>query len=293
MTANGSAALEYVPCALCGADDAPAVLRGRDLRRGIPGDFTVVRCRDCGLAYVNPRPTPSLIGRYYPEGYAPHQAQPPSWLEQLYYHLFRRLPAAPGARILDVGCGGGKYLTFLRERGYEVTGIELNAEVAHAVTVNLGFDVRAGEISGAGLERESFDVITLWWVLEHTHDPIGTLREAHHLCKPGGTLVVGLQNFASLARLVFGARWHHLDLPGHLYQFEPRTLREALRVAGFRIIRLRQDLLAKDFAPSIGFVVGAGHAVDNPLANMLALPLDLFAWAVRRSGLMTAYAVPI
>jgi 2-polyprenyl-3-methyl-5-hydroxy-6-metoxy-1,4-benzoquinol methylase len=283
--------IEYVACALCGGDDAGAVMRGSDVRRRVPGRFTIVRCGDCGLAYVSPRPTPRAIARYYPADYAPHQLLPPSFAERLYYRLFRRLPAPRGARVLDVGCGGGKYLRFLRDSGYVVAGVEVNADVVARLRADAGLEVHPGVITEARIPDQSFDVVTFWWVLEHTHDPLETLRAAHRVLKPGGMVVVGLQNFAALGRTVFGAHWHHLDLPGHLYHFEPVTLRKILTRAGFTPRRVRHDLIAKDVAPSLGYWLGLRRSLDWALPNALAVPLDLFAWGLRRSGLITAYAV--
>jgi SAM-dependent methyltransferase len=288
--APAEGALEHVACANCDADDAAPVLRGRDLRRRLPGEFRVVRCRRCGLAYVDPRPTPAGIRRYYPPDYAPHRAEPYSRAEALYYRLFRRLPLPPGSRVLDVGCGGGKYLRFLLERGYRVAGVEVDARLAAALRGELRVEILPGSLVEALIPAGSFDAVTFWWVLEHTHDPLATLRAAHRALRPGGTLVVSVQNFASLGRLLFGACWHHLDLPGHLYHFEPATLRRLLRRAGFEPRRVRADLLAKDFAPSLGYRLGLARSLDRPLPNLLALPFDALAWALRRSGLITAYA---
>lgn len=286
----GDLEVEQVACALCGRDDARPVLSGGDLRRGVPGVFRVVRCPGCELAYVNPRPTPRSIARYYPADYAPHRPGPPSLAEALYYRMFRMPPARPGARVLDVGCGGGRYLLFLRERGYEVAGVEPSAETAGALREQFGLETHTGELVDAGLPAEAFDVVTFWWVLEHTHRPLEALREARRILRPGGRVVVALQNFDSLARHLFGPHWHHIDLPGHLYQFEPGTLTRALQSAGFRVERVRQDLVAKDFAPSLGYRLGLARSLDWWLPNLLALPFDLLAWALRRSGLFTVYA---
>jgi len=281
--------LEHTACNLCGEDGAEQVLSGTDLRREIPGEFRVVRCRRCGLAYVNPRPTQRGIARYYPPDYQPHQAPSPSRLESLYYRLFRPPPVARG-RVLDVGCGSGRYLHFLRRRGLEAAGTEVDPARVARLRDEFGFDAWAGALPDAGVPEASFDAVTLWWVLEHTHDPLATLRAAHRALRDGGRLVVAVQNFASVGRLVFGAHWHHLDLPGHLYQFEPETLARLLEKAGFRVTRLRHDLLAKDFAPSLGYKLGLRRSLDRPLPNVAALPFDLLGWCLRRSGLITAYA---
>ena len=149
-------ALESVACALCGADESETLLRGRDVRRGVPGGFAIVRCRGCGLAYINPRPTPEGIDRYYPPDYEPHQPRHPSLAESIYYRWLRTPPVATGARVLDVGCGGGRYLLFLRDRGYEVAGVEPNATTAKTLREAFDLEVHAGDLLSAGLPAASF-----------------------------------------------------------------------------------------------------------------------------------------
>lgn len=285
-----SAALESAPCALCGSAASERVLTGRDLRRGIPGEFDVVRCRGCGHAYVRPRPTRAAIGAWYPAGYSCHAEPPAPRVEAWYYRAFRSLPLAPGARVLDVGCGGGRYLTLLRARGFDVEGTEVDAGLAERLRREHGLVVHAGELETLALPERAYDAVTLWWVLEHTHEPLRTLRSAWRLLRPGGLVVASVQNFASLGRLVFGRYWHHLDLPGHLQHFDPHTLRRALHAAGFDAVRVRQDALAKDFAPSLGFALGASTSFDRTPLNFLGLPFDALGWLLRRSGLITAYA---
>lgn len=282
--------LETTPCAICGTDDAAFLLAADDNRRHVPGTFRVVRCRKCGLVYLSPRPTPAGIGRYYPPDYSYHEAGPTSAARRFYYQLFRKPPVPPGARVLDVGCGGGSYLLHLRAQGYEVAGVEPNADLARRLGESYGLDVRPGELVDTHFPDASFDAVTFWWVLEHAHRPLDQLREAHRIIKPGGRVVVALQNFGSLARLCFGSSWHHIDVPTHLYQFEPATLRRAFEVTGFRPLRVRHDLLGKDFAPSLGYRLGLATSLDWWLPNAVALPFDLLSWATRRSSLITGYA---
>jgi SAM-dependent methyltransferase len=292
MSTAGAARAELEPaaCPLCGSADAARVLTGADLRRGLPGRFHVVRCRGCGFAYVSPRPTRAAIGAYYPSGYSCHARPPAPAMERWYYRAFRALPLPPGARVLDVGCGGGRYLDHLRRRGFAAEGTEVDAALAERLRREHGFVVHAGELEELALEERVYDAVTLWWVLEHTHQPLRTLRAAERLLRPGGLAVVSVQNFASLGRLVFGRCWHHLDLPGHLQHFDPRSLERALHAAGFEAVRVRQDAIAKDFAPSLGLALGAAASFDRTALNLLALPFDALAWALRRSGLITAYA---
>ncbi len=289
-TPGQSKALERVACALCGGAQASSVLSGRDIRRRMPGSFSVVRCENCGLAYVTPRPTPHGIRQYYPVDYTPHRLGRPSFAETVYYRLFRAIDAPAGARVLDVGCGGGKYLLFLRDRGYQVSGVETNEDLARELRDGFGLDVRGGELLDAGLPDHGFDVVTFWWVLEHTHRPLDVLIEAHRILRRGGKIVVALQNFESLGRVAFGRHWHHIDLPCHLYQFDPHTLGKTLEAAGFSVRRIRQDLIAKDFAPSLGYRLGMPRSLDWWLPNLLSIPFDLLAWSLRRSGLITAFA---
>jgi SAM-dependent methyltransferase len=134
-------------------------------------------------------------------------------------------------------------MLFLRDRGYEVVGIDQNERLLKKLRDDFGLETHAGCLEDVGLPEASFDVVTIWWVLEHTHGPIIVLKEAHRVLRSKGKVVVGLQNSASLGRLFFGAHWHHLDLPGHLYQFEPDTLIASLSAAGFKTPRLRYDIL--------------------------------------------------
>jgi len=192
--------------------------------------------------------------------------------------------------VLDVACGGGKYLLHLRGRGYRVTGIEPDLRTAERLEREQGLEVIAGTLPEAPVPDGVFDVVTFWWVLEHTHDPLENLRAARRALRPGGLVLVSVQNFASLERLIFGAYWHHLDLPGHLYHFEAGTLRTMLRHAGLAPVRTRQDLLEKDLLPSLAHRLGLKNGLDGPLAMLAGLPFDLVTFLARRSGLVTVYA---
>jgi 2-polyprenyl-3-methyl-5-hydroxy-6-metoxy-1,4-benzoquinol methylase len=97
-------------------------------------------------------------------------------------------------RILDIGCGRGLMLSMAKEDGWDTYGLEINDETAFHARNEYGLDVRTGSILETGFEAGTFDVITIWHVLEHVEDPVGTIRECHNLLKPGGTLAIAVPN---------------------------------------------------------------------------------------------------
>jgi 2-polyprenyl-3-methyl-5-hydroxy-6-metoxy-1,4-benzoquinol methylase len=146
--------------------------------------------------------------------------------------LSRELTA--GGRVLDVGCGRGVILGALAEQGFEVHGLEISAEAARGADPRA--EIRIAEnLKDAEYRTASFDQVIIWHVLEHVSDPVGTLREAHRILKPGGRLIVAVPNFSSLQARCTGAAWFHLDLPRHLYHFPLPALRQLLNLTGFHV----------------------------------------------------------
>jgi 2-polyprenyl-3-methyl-5-hydroxy-6-metoxy-1,4-benzoquinol methylase len=214
----------------------------------IPHDwrrYTVVRCRDCGLCYTSPRPTPEQIGKFYPEWYEPHESPAAdrrlSWRTQLASKLGwhgearRGLPWHGQRRLLDFGCGGGSFLQRMHQLGWKVTGIDLSPIAMERIQRELGLRALLGSLPHPELQPGSFDVVTMWHSLEHVHDPLTVLGEARRLLAPSGRLLVAAPNIESLPFRWFGASWYGLDLPRHLTHFAPATLQAMLEAAGFRV----------------------------------------------------------
>lgn len=181
-----------------------------------------------------------LTARFgYPPGASPALER---WL-QLAVHLVpgRReqieqqvmyLRARPGARVLDVGCGAGELLQTLQPLGWSVEGIDTD-ESAVARARAAGIQARVASLEDAGLPDASFDAVTMSHVLEHVTDPVGTLREARRVLRPGGVLTLLTPNHRSLGHRLFGSGWRGLEPPRHLQVFSRGSLERALRRAGF------------------------------------------------------------
>ena len=243
--------METAPCMLCGRHDARIVRLAAD-RLATPHDpdepglFAVVRCRGCGLAYVDPRPPAADMGRYYPDDY--HTARGAGGAVQRLEDAWRRrqfdevagwlagLRPARG-RLLDVGCGSGELLEALRADGWQVSGVEPSARSAEIARAQRGLDVQAAGFDDAVLPDGGFEAVVFAAALEHLHDPLAALVRARRLLSVGGLVaVLFLPRFDAPQTRLFGARWIGLDLPRHLYHFEPRTFVETAQRAGLRIV---------------------------------------------------------
>ncbi len=235
---------EEASCDWCGSQQTELVLEGPDQFLDMPGLFHLVRCCQCGLLRQNPRlGWESLKDYYSPEfiSYGTIIAHEPNailrWTRR--YGMWKKLRLIhrfqPRGRLLDVGCGTGIFLgEALKSPGWQVMGIEPVEYAANYTRQALGVDVLQSTLSQAALPEESFDVITMWDVLEHLPHPIGDLRIAHRLLRKGGWLVLQVPNVESLGARVFGPYWVGWDLPRHLYVFPRATLQTVLPALGFR-----------------------------------------------------------
>ncbi len=145
----------------------------------------------------------------------------------------RLLPA--GGQTLDIGCGRGLYLRMLKERGYQVRGTELFAGTAGPVDPELPIDL--GEVTPGRYPDASFDLISIWHVLEHLPTPDITLEACARALKPSGALLIAVPNYGSIQARFGGEHWFHLDLPRHIFQFTQPTLERLLAEHGFAIER--------------------------------------------------------
>lgn len=277
--------MEWVNCNLCGENNTHPVFRVAYQKEN--KIFDLVQCKNCGLIYLNPRPTLQEIKRYYPnEKYYSYSqlekegSQKKDIVTKLntlfreavihnYYGKFQDLPwmqklknkilsfpakyrfgTAPSfikkGKILDIGCGDGLFLYSLRKLGWQTLGIEIN-KAASQKARERGLEVLNCDLLEAGFNDDFFDVVRTWSVLEHLHNPSQTLAEIYRILKPGGTLIVQVPYFNSLASRLFKENWSGLDIPRHLYQFSSHTLKW--------IIERNNLIVKKMYCSSVGTIV--------------------------------------
>lgn len=247
-------ALIHWRCPLCQADEAEKYLTAPDRFAKAEGEvYALQRCRRCGMVYLDPRPAEAESGAYYQHAeYLPFAsvAAPRSFIEKLYAvlrqanlrwkkNLIERFAAR--GDLLDVGCGTGELLAFMRTRGWRVRGLERDANAANWGRNNLQLEIQIGSVAALAHTPHEYDVITMWHVLEHIYDPGAALGLLSQRLKKDGVLIVAVPNLASLDARFYRAHWIALDAPRHVNHFTLSTLAQCAARQGFRL-RWRQQL---------------------------------------------------
>jgi SAM-dependent methyltransferase len=295
--------LETIACDLCGCPDSTFLYQVTDQLYGKPGEFRLIQCAQCGLVYLNPRPTPQMIGSYYPDlDY--HAFTPPNPLKaallrnrnaRLGRMLLHGLPV--GANTLEIGCGTGELLAALQAQGASVTGIEPNAAAAHEAHKRHRLTVHAGFLDEwhTRLPPQHYDLIVMKYALEHVHSPTETLTQIKGLLKPGGVGVFWLPNWDSWDAQIFGALWRGIDAPRHLTLFTPATIRLYAEKIGLRCEAVAYSGVPNDWIGSLGAVLRARGipkgvtrwvSLENPVMLIAGSPVSQVAAFRQRSGRM-------
>lgn len=235
-------------CPSCNSIEIATRYRGKTTRDPADGRrWNVAECKACSLGFMNPRPDWSDLEPYYSPQYAPYQpsysASSPSDDETLAQAraagTFRHIDIPEGKRVLDVGCGGGYFLRICAKLGATVQGVD-PSPIAAAQARAQGIEVFNGLLEDFDTQ-DRFDVITMSQVLEHTPDPVGTLKKMKSLLAPGGMIWIGVPNADCEWAKKLTWRWDGADLPYHLIQFGPASLREVVRRAELEITRMYTD----------------------------------------------------
>jgi 2-polyprenyl-3-methyl-5-hydroxy-6-metoxy-1,4-benzoquinol methylase len=184
-------------------------------------------------------------------------------------------PPGPDSRLLDVGCGDGRFLAIARDCGWAVTGLEPDPVAADRARQR-DLDVRVGGLEALADESSSFDAITLSHVIEHVHEPLKTLQDCYRLLRPSGRIWIETPNLESLGHLYFGEHWRGLEAPRHLVMFALGTLRFALTQTGFEGLRIestpssRESMFSQSESIRRSSRTPLGEATERPLARQVA-----------------------
>jgi len=245
--------MEYVKCNLCNNNNTKLLFSKKDKFGLSDCDFGVVQCHNCGLIYINPRPSTDEIGKFYPDTYSWKETLTAESkitkiirrLEKIYrYHLLHyetskvvKVAKRKTGKLLDVGCGAGDRLDIFRQLGFDTYGVETSSSAEYA-RGHLGLNVKQGDLSGANYPDSFFDIITICNVLEHTHNPQKVIGESHRILKEDGIVAIQVPNIDCIQFKLFKKRWAAVDVPRDLYYFNIRLLEKILAKENFEITKI-------------------------------------------------------
>jgi SAM-dependent methyltransferase len=251
-------ALEEPDCPLCGARHyivlQPAKyadgVSEKSLRQAFSASSDhvlmdqLVQCDDCSLVYLNPRIPQEIILDGYKDAVDPTFVRQNEQRLKTFKRSLRRLASRYGleanadTHVLDVGCAGGAFPKAAADLGFSVVGVEPSAWLAEQGRQAYGLDIRAGVLGEQDFADASFDLITLWDVIEHLTAPHEVVDDIRRLLKDDGLLVVNYPDYGSLMRRLLGAKWPFF-LSVHLIYFTPQTILRFLEARGFAVAEVR------------------------------------------------------
>ena len=190
-----------------------------------------------------PRPAEGELARYYEsENYISHSDSKRNLFEKIYHrvreinlkHKLKHINkyAVPSKRLLDFGCGTADFLKAAQDDGWTISGLEPNAgarDIGNSKTNNKIFGPEKLDL----FSSPSFDVITLWHVLEHVYDPLEKLKRFHDLLADTGALILAVPNHKSFDASYYGPHWAGYDVPRHLWHFSQASIQKMAQATGF------------------------------------------------------------
>lgn len=241
--------IHHEHCPICGAIAIHPALEAKDYT--VSGEtFPIWHCDNCTGRFTQDVPAAGDIGRYYQsEDYISHSDTKKGLVNRLYHtvrnitlagklKLVERAAAKTSGHLLDIGCGTGAFLNVMHEAGWSVRGLEPD-DGARAVAADR-YRLNVHPIEGLfALQPATYDVITLWHVLEHVHELHAYIAHFRSLLKPGGVLVVAVPNYTSTDAAHYGSAWAAYDVPRHLYHFSPASMEHLVSRFGMKVTALK------------------------------------------------------
>ncbi len=238
--------VHYSHCPVCNSSQVHPLLTIKDY--SVSGEsFVVWQCSECTLRFTQDTPDEGSIGPYYKSpDYISHTNTSKGLINKVYQQVrtftlkqkaqtIQRYTGLQQGKLLDVGAGAGAFLLQMKQEGWEVTGVEPDADARQVACRDFRLPLQEPSFLES-LPKESFDAITLWHVLEHVHqlhDQIALLKK---LLKPHGKLFIAVPNYQSVDAHIYRLQWAAYDVPRHLYHFSPQAMDALMQKHGLKVI---------------------------------------------------------
>jgi len=242
----------YTNCPLCDSKNIAEFLKAKD-HLLTKEQFSIWKCSNCGFTFTQGIPTADEIGKYYQsEDYVSHSDSDKGVMNKL-YHLGRSYmlkkkhgmvrKASKGMKLLDIGTGTGYFPGYMRKKGYQVAGVEVDPKAREFAKKEFNISVFSTEDFLNGKIPGKFDVITLWHVLEHLDNFDLYIEKMLQQLEQGGSLVIALPNCSAFDARHYKESWAGYDVPRHLWHFTPPTLNILAEKHGLKVNKMKRLLL--------------------------------------------------
>jgi 2-polyprenyl-3-methyl-5-hydroxy-6-metoxy-1,4-benzoquinol methylase len=198
------------------------------------------------LLFTNPRPSPDRIGEYYKsEDYVSHSSTKKGLVNKVYnwvrsYTLKKKISLlkelTPGKKLLDIGAGTGHFLAKAKESGFTVLGLEPDEDARKVALSENGIELK--DLSLLHSLDETFDVVSMWHVLEHVYDLQVDLEKIVSLVNQDGVLIIAVPNYTSFDAQYYKEFWAAYDVPRHLYHFSPKSIIPLVESKGLKFEKM-------------------------------------------------------
>ncbi len=213
-------------------------------------EFKILECNECKLLFTSPCPTPDKIGNYYKsEDYLSHNEEKKGLFAKIYnkvkkiniknkFNITVNGQQSTDNNLLDIGCGVGDFLLYAKEKGCNVTGIEPSEDARKIAEKKLDCKILSPE-ELQNIPDNSFDIITMWHVLEHVADLKTEIHHLQRILKKDGRLVLALPNYKSYDAEYYKDKWAAYDVPRHLSHFSQTSIKNIFKETALQLVDIK------------------------------------------------------
>lgn len=241
--------IHYSNCPACKSADIIFALNAID-NTVSKQQFEIWECNNCKLRFTQNIPDKNHIGNFYKsENYISHSNTNKGFINRLYHavrsitlnskkNLIEKHTAKRNGNLLDMGAGAGAFASTMKKNGWNVTALEPDETARTNAKKDFKIELLPSE-KLFELEKEFFDVITLWHVLEHVHELHNYVEQFFSLLKKDGCLIIAVPNYTSYDATEYSEGWAAYDVPRHLYHFSPKSMKLLLGQHHFKIKKIK------------------------------------------------------
>jgi 2-polyprenyl-3-methyl-5-hydroxy-6-metoxy-1,4-benzoquinol methylase/predicted RNA-binding Zn-ribbon protein involved in translation (DUF1610 family) len=237
--------LDITVCPLCGKTHFSKMMTCKD-HYATKEDFELYKCDDCGFRFTQRFPVENEIGRYYATSdYISHSDTRKGLMNKVYHYvrsvmlekkkeIVCRCAGKQRGRLLDIGTGTGYFINRMHQDKWDVEAVEKNEDARNFALTHFGLKV-CGDEALSEWKDSSFDVITLWHVMEHLQSINEVWQTFGRLLKDDGTLIIAVPNCSSADADFYKSFWAAYDVPRHLWHFSSETMKGLAQKHGFEL----------------------------------------------------------